>query len=107
MDGALADKVPALHSHYCGRATSVRDVVDTGLRSLLQHRLTGQATAELNYLEDLLQEVSYEDTPDQRSSFFEDSSHRLMTGFIYRSSTRGDHACPSYSFVWKNFARPE
>lgn len=82
-----------------------------GLCNLLQHRLTGHAAAELSHLEGLLQEVNLEETPDQRASFFEDNSHRLLSGIIfsgiiYCASMRGDHACPSYNFVWRNFAPP-
>lgn len=35
LDGPLAEKMPALHSHFAGRATSVRDVLTVGLRNLL------------------------------------------------------------------------
>ncbi|XP_066324143.1 uncharacterized protein [Miscanthus floridulus] len=106
LDRPLAEKMPALHSHYAGRATSVRDVVTTGLRNLLQHRLTVQVATGLDHLEELLQEVSLDETPDQRSSFFEDEGHRLLSRAIYRTSTRGDHVCPSYKFAWANFAPP-
>ena len=44
--------------------------------------------------------------PDERCCFFEDGGHRLLSGLIYKASTRGDHDCASYSFVWKNFAPP-
>jgi hypothetical protein len=37
---------------------------------------------------------------------FEDINHRLLSGLIYKAATRGDHGCPSYTFVWKNFAPP-
>jgi hypothetical protein len=30
----------------------------------------------------------------------------MITRVIYQTSTRGEQACPSYSFVWKNFAPP-
>ncbi|XP_066384911.1 uncharacterized protein [Miscanthus floridulus] len=78
LDVPLADKMPALHSHFTARATSVRDVLGAGLRNLLQHRLTAQATEELEHLEVLLQDIDLIQSPDQRSSFFEDGdSHRL------------------------------
>ena len=44
--------------------------------------------------------------PDERSCFFEDGGHRLVSGLIYKASKRGDHDYASYSFVWKNFAPP-
>jgi hypothetical protein len=78
--------------------------VSAGLRNLLQRRLTIQATAELEHLQELLQEISLDENPDQRSSFFEDDGHLLLSGVIYRTSTYSDHACPSYKFVWTSFA---
>lgn len=78
LDVPLADKMPALHSHFTARATSVRDVLGAGLRNLLHRRLTAQATEELEHLEVLLQDIDLIESPDQRSSFFEDGdSHRL------------------------------
>jgi hypothetical protein len=100
MDGPLSTYMPALFSHFEGRATSVREVVDTGLRSLMQRRLAAQAAADLDQLEDLLLNVSFNGDPDQRTSFFEDDSHRLISGVIYRSSTKGDQVCPSFEFVF-------
>ena len=66
----------------------------------MQRRLAAQAAA------DLLLNVSFNDDPDQRTSFFEDDSHRLISGVIYLPSTKGDQVCPSFEFVWKNFAPP-
>jgi hypothetical protein len=63
---------------------------------MLQNRLTAQATAELQLLDTLLLDVNLDDNLDQRSSFFQDGNGRLMTGIIYRSSTQGDHPCPSF-----------
>jgi len=106
LDGPLAELMPALYSHYTGRVVSVHDVVSTGLRALLQRRLTTQASEELAQLENLLLGVNLSENPDQRSSFFEGIDHRLRSGLIYKSSTRGDHASPSFEFVWRNFAPP-
>jgi hypothetical protein len=39
-------------------------------------------------------------------SFFEDDSHKLISRVIYHSSTQGDEVCPSFKFIWKNFAPP-
>lgn len=88
------------------RVMHERDVMDKGLRSLLQRRLTNQASADLEHLEGLMVGVSFTDDLDQRTCFFEDDSHRMITRVIYQTSTRGEQACPSYSFVWKNFAPP-
>lgn len=43
---------------------------------------------------------------DKRESFFENDNHHLMSSLIYRTSTRGDHECPSFKFIWRNFAPP-
>jgi hypothetical protein len=96
MDGPLADKLPVVYSHFAGCVSSVRDVVHRGMHSMLQNRLTAQATAELQSLDTLLLDVNLDDNLDQRSSFFQDGNGRLMTGIIYRSSTQGDHPCPSF-----------
>lgn len=90
VDGPLSTHMPVLYSHFEGRATSVRDVTDTGLRNLLQHWLTAQAVADLERLEGLLVSVEFSDAPDKRTSFFEDDSHRLILSVIYHSSTQGD-----------------
>lgn len=50
--------------------------------------------------------VEFSEAPDKRTSFFEDDSHRLISSVIYHSSTQGDQPCPSFKFVWKNFAPP-
>lgn len=84
----------------------VHDIMDKVLRSLLQRRLTNQASANLEHLEVLLAGVNFINDPDQRTCFFEDDSHRLITRVIYQTSTRGEQACPSCAFVWKNFAPP-
>jgi len=98
--------MPAIFSHYNGRAAFVCDVVTTGIRNLLQRRLTAQASAELLQLEELLLDVSLDESHDQRVSFFQDDNRRLMSGLIYRASTRGDQPCPAFKFVWRNFAPP-
>lgn len=82
--------MPALFSHYSGRATSVHDVMGVDLRSLLQQRLSTQANAELQQLDVLLRDVSLDNSPDQRTCFFQDGGGRLLFGLIYRASTRGD-----------------
>lgn len=69
IDGSLAEKMPAIFSHYNGRAASVCDVVTTGIRNLLQRRLTAQASVELLQLEELLLDVSLDESHDQRVSF--------------------------------------
>ena len=84
----------------------MRKVMDTGLRNLVQRRLTAQATAELERLEELLHSVGFNDARDKRTSFFEDDSHKLISSMIYRASTQGELPCPSFKFVWKNFAPP-
>jgi hypothetical protein len=61
---------------------------------------------ELDQLSKMLQEVTLGLEPDERSCFFEDAGHRLVSGLVYKASTHGDHDCASYSFVWKNFAPP-
>jgi hypothetical protein len=57
-------------------------------------------------VEELLLDVSLDGSLDQRVSFFQDDSRRLMSGLIYRASTRGDQPCPAFKFVWSNFAPP-
>ncbi|XP_066324371.1 uncharacterized protein [Miscanthus floridulus] len=54
----------------------------------------------------MLQEVTLGLEPDERSCFFEDGGHRLVSGLIYEASTRGDHDCAAYYFVWKSLAPP-
>lgn len=51
------------------------------------------AAAELEHLRDMLQEVSLTTDADERTSFFEDGEHQLLSGLIYKASTRGDHDC--------------
>jgi hypothetical protein len=68
VDGPLATYMPTLYSHFEAQATSVGDIMDIGLRSLLQQRLTTQAAAELEQLEALLLDVNFSDTPDKCSS---------------------------------------
>lgn len=98
--------MPALYSHFIERATSVRDVTSTALRGQFQRRLTTQAATELDRLSEMLQDVTLTIESNERSSFFEDGQHRLLAGLIYKASTRGDHRCASYAFVWCNFAPP-
>jgi hypothetical protein len=50
--------------------------------------------------------VQLEERGDQRLCLFEDDTKRLLSGLIYKASTQGDRDCPSYAFVWKNFAPP-
>jgi len=57
-------------------------------------------------LASLLNDVQLDDTPDQRTSFFQDEAGRLMSGVIYWVSTKMEQPCPSYKFVWRNFAPP-
>jgi hypothetical protein len=45
-------------------------------------------------------------TQTKRTSFFEDDNSRLVFSLIYRTSTRSENKCPSFKFVWKNFAPP-
>jgi hypothetical protein len=90
IEDSLAEKMPALFSHYSGHATSVHDVMGVDLRSLLQWRLSTQANAKLQQLDDLLRDVSLDNSPDQRTCFFQDGRGRLLSGLIYRASTRGD-----------------
>ncbi|XP_066358280.1 uncharacterized protein [Miscanthus floridulus] len=106
-EGPLAELLLAIYNNFHGRAMSVHDVMEAGLHNLLQHRLTPQAATELQHPEDLLQNVSLDDSPDQRESFFQGNGHRLKSGIIYRASTRGDHVCASFTFVWCNFAPPQ
>jgi hypothetical protein len=87
--------MPALYSHFVG-ATSVHDVASAVLRNQFQRRPTTQAVAELDQLTVLLQDVTLSTEADDR----------LLAGLIYKASTRGDHQCASYTFVWCNFAPP-
>ena len=105
-DTPMAAMMPALHSHFTGRATSVHDVVSAALRGQFQRRLTTQVVAKLDQLTEMLQDVTLSTENDDRASFFEDGDHRLLAGLIYKASARGDHQCASYNFVWCNFAPP-
>lgn len=76
------------------------------LPSQFQRRLSRQAGEELQQLEALLQDISFNNSRDSRSCFFADNKQRLLSGMIYRASMRSDSTCPSYQFLWKNFAIP-
>ena len=79
-DEPLAEKMPALFSHFVGRATSVRDIVHGGLRNMLQRRLSSQAAADLQLLDTLLMDVELDNAPDQRSNLFQDAAGKLHSG---------------------------
>jgi hypothetical protein len=100
------DQFPALHSHCIEQDTSVREALARPLPSQVQQRLSRQAAEELQQLEMLHQDVSLNDAGDNRSCFFADYNQRLLSGMIYRASMRSDSTCPSYQFLWKNFAIP-
>jgi hypothetical protein len=102
LDKPLAQHLLALHGQFAGHSDSVHDVVHAELRGLFQQRLTAQAATEFQLLQELLHSVNLDYTPDKRTSFFEDDNHRLMSGLIYRTWTRGDHECPSFKFIWRN-----
>lgn len=105
-DIPLAECLPALHSHFAGQGTSVREVLTESLLPQFQRRLSRQAREELSKLEHMLQDVSLGDDRDERSCFFTDTNQRLMSGMIYRASMKGEDTCPAYQFVWKNIATP-
>jgi hypothetical protein len=81
----------------------VHNVVRSNPRDLFRRRLTVQASEELACLTGMIQEVALSSEPDEHQL---DINHRLLSGLIYKAATRGDHGCPSYTFVWKNFAPP-
>jgi hypothetical protein len=76
------------------------------VQNLLQQRLSAQASEELDQLNNLLSDVLLEDAPDQRMSFYQERDVKLLSGVIYRASTRDDQPCPSFKFVWRNFSPP-
>lgn len=57
--------MPALYSHFVGHAVSVHDVVVADLRQLFQRRLTAQAAGELQLLQEMIQDVTLDDTQRQ------------------------------------------
>lgn len=107
-DCLLAELLPALHSHFIGRQSSlkVKDVLASPLRGQFQQRLSPQAARELDELEALVLGITLTEETDERSSFFEDVRHRLQTSLIYKASSQSGSTCPSFSFLWKNFAPP-
>jgi hypothetical protein len=84
----------------------VHDVVTSGVTTVLQRRLTPQAAAELEDLNVALADVMLSDQPDECRCCFETPDHRLCSGLIYEASMRGDHVCPSFDFIWRNFTTP-
>lgn len=107
LDGhPLAVHFPSLHSHFTAGDVSVRQVLDCGVDTLLQHRLTPQAEDELEKLQRMLLGAAISDTPDNRACAFIKKEGGLATSKIYKASTRGDQKVPSFAFIWNNFAPP-
>lgn len=71
MEETLAEAFPALNSHFVGGDRSASEVVDRGVMSLLQPRLTTQATDELHKLQQILIGVHLGGKADERQCMFE------------------------------------
>lgn len=42
-------------------------------------------------------------TPDQRQCPYETGSHKLLSGLLYKISTKGERQGPLHLFIWRNF----
>jgi len=61
---------------------------------------------ELYELEALVLGITLTEEPKEHSCFFEDDRQRLQTSLIYKASSQSGSTCPSFSFLWRNFAPP-
>jgi hypothetical protein len=104
-DKALSESYPALHSHVADKNTSIHHILQVGLPHTLQPRLSTQASLELATLLPVIQEVQLHDILDERVCCFEDESHRLLTGHIYRASVSagGDSFLQK---IWLSYVPP-
>jgi hypothetical protein len=105
-DQPMSVVFPAPYSHFRRGDMSVKEVLEQGIRSLLQPRLSPRAASELEELHLMLQVVQLTDGADERVCAFEKKDHKLATTMIYRASVRGDQKSPSFNFVWRNHAPP-
>jgi hypothetical protein len=98
---------PALYSHCTRKETSVREVMDSGLQTLLVPRLTPLATQQLNTLQASLSDIILSDEQDHRLSPFSNGDVKLDSGMVYRLlKARSQGTNEGSAFIWKNSAPP-
>lgn len=106
-DESLAEQFPVLLSHCKKPRQTVFEVINGGPRCHLVRRLTQQAEAELELLEDKLSHFTLMDTDDRRSSPFADTSGKLCTSTLYAVlKSRGAEAGSANSAFWRSCAPP-
>jgi len=104
---ALAESLPALHSHTTCPGTTVVEALAEGVETMMQPRLTARAAAELAALQNKLEGVRLGVGEDSRTCPFEKRGGKLDAGRIYRTSLSDDQRASSHSFVWRNHALPK
>jgi hypothetical protein len=108
-EDAMADRFPAIHSHCKKKQLLVAQVLAAGLNepSLFVPRLSPQAGAELQQLEDIVGQVVLNDTRDARRGPFCIAQGKLDSGSLYRllqSKDAPPH--PAAKFIWESRAPP-
>ncbi|CAM0958898.1 unnamed protein product [Alopecurus aequalis] len=94
-----------LHSHCTAPLSTVREVLDHGLRSLLVPRLSSTASRQLAQLERALSGVTPIDGPDTRSlPLCASPNGKFQTSVLYHLCTLGGEVYPHHKFVWQNAA---
>ena len=103
----LADRFPALLSHWKKDDQTVAEIFRSGLHHVLTARLSDVALGELEQLTSIMAAWELADTPDQRSSPFADSSGKLHTSALYKMmrSTQNTKS-PLATFIWRDRAPP-
>ena len=106
--GQLSEALPSLFSHTNDQNASVAKVYSRPLRDHFVTRLSHVAAAEFAMLEEIVEEVVLQETPDNRLCPLVSKDGTLRAGPIYAAmmSLQEHTPCPFYKFVWINCAPP-
>jgi hypothetical protein len=106
-DEAFAASYPALFSHCSKKEATVQELLSDGLQRCLVPRLSAQARLELTLVQQAVNGVTLQMTPDKRLTPFAKGDSGLDSGALYRLlKARGQPEDPRANFVWKNSAPP-